>query len=177
MATRTKKKTIANVSLETAQEASRVFAVNQNKLASIEAEMNRKINDVKSKYQDQITELKDMIDEPLEILEVYAKEQQENWGKKKSLELLHCVIGFRTGMPKVEKDKKFTWDAVTELLSKNKVFKSLFIRTKEEINKEAILALDKEDSMLARLKDECYIMVKQDETFYVEPKKEEVVAA
>jgi phage host-nuclease inhibitor protein Gam len=173
--TRTKKKTITNVTLETAQQASQDYAVSQNKLSKIEAEMNKKINDIKSKYQEDITTLKEALDEPMEILEVFAKEQQESWGKKKSLDLLHCIIGFRTTTPKVDKDKKFTWDAVSELLQKYTAFKD-FVRTKTEINKDAILAC-KDDEVLKSLKNECYIEIKQDETFYVEAKKEEVVAA
>ena len=173
--TRTKKKTITNVTLEIAQQASQDYAVSQNKLSRIEAEMNKKINDIKSKYQEDITALKEALDEPMEILEVFAKEQQESWGKKKSLDLLHCIIGFRTSTPKVDKDKKFTWDAVTELLQKYTMFKD-FVRTKTEINKDAILAC-KDDEVLQSLKNECYIEIKQDETFFVEAKKEEVVSA
>ena len=134
--------------------------------------MNEEINRVKSKYADQITELNESLEEPMEVLSVFAKEQQPNWGKKKSMELLHCVIGFRTGTPKVIKDKKFTWDAVLELMRKNKVF-SRFVRTKEEINKEAVIA-EKNEAILNQLREECYISVDQDETFFVQPKIEEL---
>jgi len=169
---RTKKVTISHVSLDTAQEASQKYAVSQNKLSSVEAKMNEEINKIKSKYQEQITELQESLEEPIEILEVYAKENQESWGKKKSIELLHCIIGFRTGMPKVDKDKKFTWDAITELMQKNKSFKS-FIRSKVEIDKEAILAC-KDEVQLKSLQDDCYVFIKQDETFFINPKVEEV---
>ena len=171
---RVAKKTITNVSLDTAQEASKNYAVAQNKLSSVEAKMNEEINKIKTKYQVQITELKESLEEPMEMLEVFAKENQESWGKKKSLDLLHCTIGFRTGMPKVEKNKKFTWEAVTELIIKNKVFKA-FTRTKTEIDKEAILA-SKDEALLDSLKDECYVYVNQDETFFVNPKVEEITA-
>lgn len=172
---KTKKITIQNVTLEQAQLASELYAQTQAKLASIEAKMNEELNRVKSKYKDQITEQQEELEAPVEILEVFAKEQQPNWGKKKSMELLHSIIGFRTGTPKVEKSKKFTWDAVTELLKKNKRFAE-FVRTKEEINKDAILAC-KDDVMLELLKEEAYVSIVQDETFYVEAKREEVAAA
>ncbi len=173
--TRIKKKVIANVTLEQAQEASELFATTSTKLAKVEAKMNEEINRVKSKYQDEITELQEAREEPQEILQVFADEQKTEWGKKKSMELLHCTIGFRTGQPKVDKSKKFTWDAVLELMKKNKLFKP-FVRTKDEINKEAILA-EKNEETLKLLKDECYVEIKQDESFYVEVKKEELVPA
>lgn len=172
MATRVKKKTYSNVSLEQAQEASQAFAVAKNKLDAIEAKMNEKINRIKSDYQDEITELKEELEDPQELLETFAKEQQKSWGKKKSMELLHCVIGFRTGTPKVVKDKKFTWDAILELIKKNSLLKK-FVRSKDELNKESILA-EKDEQVIKLLKDECYVEVDQDETFFVQPKKEEV---
>jgi phage host-nuclease inhibitor protein Gam len=174
MATRVKKKTFSGVTLDEAQVASEKFAVTKNKLEAVEAKMNEKLNKVKSEYQDQITELKEELEEPQEILETFAKEQKASWGKKKSIELLHTIIGFRTGTPKVIKDKKFTWDGVLELISKNSLLKG-FVRTKEEINKEAIIA-EKDENILKLLKDECFVEVDQDETFFVQPKKEEVAA-
>lgn len=173
-AKRISKKTISNVSLDQAQQASETVAQKQTRIESMEAKMNEEINKVKSKYQEEVTELKEAIEEPMQILEVFAKEQQSTWGKKKSMELMHSIIGFRTGQPKVVKDKKFTWDAVLELMKKNKVFKP-FIRSTEELNKEAILS-EKNEAVINMLKEDCYVSVDQDEKFYVEVKKEEIPA-
>lgn len=173
--TRIKKKVFSNVTLEQAQEASETIAKKQNKLEKIEAKMNEEINNIKSKYTDDITELKEELEEPKACLEMFAGEQKINWGKKKSFELLHCVIGFRTGTPKVTKKKSFSWDAVLQLLKKQPIF-SGFIRSTEEINKEAILG-EKDEKLIKKLKDDCFIEIDQDETFFVTPKKEEVVAA
>ena len=172
--TRTKKKTFTNVTMDEAQTAAELFATNKTRLDKIEAKMNEEINKVKSKYKDEVTEINEELEEPTQVLEAFAKEQKSNWGKKKSIELLHCTIGFRTGTPKVDKNKKFTWDAIAELLQKNKLFKG-FIRTKTEINKDAILA-EKNEALLEQLKDECYVEVVQDETFFVALKKEELAA-
>lgn len=171
---RISKVTVSNVTLEAAQEASQIVAEKQTQLSKLEAKMNEEINKVKSKYADEVNELTEDLKEPTIVLEVFAKEQQQNWGKKKSMELLHCIIGFRTGTPKVVKDKKFTWDAVVELIKKNKALKA-FIRTTEEINKEAILG-EKNESVLNMLKEECFVGIDQDEKFYIDVKKEEVVA-
>ena len=171
--TRVKKKIITGVTLDQAQEASELFALSQNKLAKIEAKMNEEINRIKSKYQDSITELTESQEEPKEILEVYAKENQGEWGKKKSMELLHCIIGFRTGTPKVVKDKKYTWELITETVMK--LFPNL-VRTKTELDKDAIIALSKEDGF-KEIAEKCCIDVVQEESFFVQPKVEELQAA
>lgn len=172
---KTKKKVYANITLEQAQQASEQYATAQTSLSRLQAKMNEELNKVKSKYSDKVNELAEQLEEPTEILQAYASEQKESWGKKKSLELLHTIIGFRTATPKVSKDKKFTWDAVLELMGKSKAFAS-FIRKKEEINKESILA-EKNEELLKRLKDECYVFIEQDENFFVEAKVEELAEA
>jgi phage host-nuclease inhibitor protein Gam len=173
---KTKKKIIVNVSLEDAQAASEQYATKSNSLSKLEAKMNEEINGVKSKYQERITGLNKELEEPVEVLHVFATEQSKNW-KKKSFELLHCVIGFQTGQPTVTKIKKgFSWDAIVELLKKVPVFKKDFVRSKEEVNKEAILAV-KDEAILNQLKEDCFISIEQAETFYVKAKVEEVAPA
>lgn len=168
--TRIKTKVISNVTLEQAQDASETFATNATKLDKLQAKMNEEINKVKSKYQDDITELQDSLDEPQKVLQAFAEEQKESWGKKKSMELLHTTIGYRTGTPKVTKHKGFSWDAVADLAVK--LFPNL-VRTKVELDKDSIIALSKEDGFEA-IKTGLYIDVVQEESFYVEAKKEEL---
>jgi len=172
--TRLKKPVLANITLERAQEASQLFAQTHTSLSKVQAKLNEELNKVRSKYQEDITRLQEALEAPAQVLEVFAKEQQNNWGKRKSLELVHCVIGFRTGTPKVVKDKKFTWDAVLELVKKHKALSKLFVRTKEELNKEAILAT-KDQAILGQLKEDAYISIDQEECFFVEAKQEEIV--
>jgi len=168
---RTKKRVFSNIKLEQAQDASRTFTANATRLAAIEARMNGEINKIKDKYQEEITELNNAQEEPTAILEAFASEQKTNWGKKKSFELLHSIIGFRTGMPKVTKDKRFTWEGITEIVKEK--FPAL-VRSKDELDKEAIIALTKNEADFAKVKSKCYLDVVQDETFFVEAKKEDV---
>jgi phage host-nuclease inhibitor protein Gam len=178
MAKRIKKNASTSCSIEQAQEASKTVAEKSNKLEKIEAKMNEELNKVKTRYSDEITEINEELVEPKAMLEVFANEQRGSWGEKKSFELVHTILGFRTGNPKVNKQKQFTWDAVLDLLKKNKKFKQ-FIRVKEEINKEAILLLNasekKDKLLLKQLNDKCYLFIDQTETFFITPKKEEVV--
>jgi phage host-nuclease inhibitor protein Gam len=112
------------------------------------------------------------MEEQVKVLQVYGQQYKDGW-KGKSLSLIHGKIGFRTGNPKLVKDKKFTWDAVTELLKK--AFPA-FVRTTYEINKEALIAF-REKKEFEDIKDACYVDVVQDETFYVEANSEELSIA
>lgn len=170
---REKKKVLSNITLEQAQEASELYAQAQTKLSKLEAKMNEEINKVKSKYQDDITELEEQKKEPQELLYTYAGEQKDNWGKKKSFDLLHCIIGFRTGTPKLVTDKGWTLKAVTDTAVK--LYPNM-VRTKAELDKEGIIAMRDTDGFDA-MKKECHFDVVQDETVFVEVKKEDLQTA
>ena len=172
MATRAKKILIANISHEEAEQAMAVFAQNTTQLKLIEARMEEEKQQIDNKFLGEITRLKTAMEEQVNMLQVYGQQFKDNW-KGKSLELLHGKIGFRTGNPKLVKDRKFTWDAVTELLKR--AFPT-FIRTSYEINKEALIAFrDKKE--FGDIRESCYVDVVQDETFFVEAKTEELSVA
>ena len=85
------------------------------------------------------------------------------------METVHGTLGFRTGTPKLKTLKGFTWGAVTNLLTE---FLPGYVRTVVEPAKDKLLA-DRDDEQTAALFPKVGITVVQDETFYVEPKKEE----
>jgi phage host-nuclease inhibitor protein Gam len=172
MATRAKKILITNVSHAEAEQAMAVFAQCNTQLKGIESRMEEEKHLVDSKYQDEITRLRDSMEEQMKMLQVYGQQYKDNW-KGKSLALLHGKIGFRTGNPKLVKDKKFTWDAVTELLKK--AFPA-FVRTSYEINKEALIA-HRDQEEFGKIRESCYVDVTQDETFFVEANTEELSVA
>ena len=90
------------------------------------------------------------------------------FSKKKSLESAHGVIGFRTGNPKLKNLKGYTWASVTNLA---KEFLPEYIRITEELAKDKLLA-DREVPEVAELFPKIGVTVVQEESFYVEPKKE-----
>jgi phage host-nuclease inhibitor protein Gam len=163
---REKKKVINNVDYDQAQEASAKYAELSARLGFIEAQMNERINSIKDEYANEIIQLSREKEKQFEMLEVYAKEQKDNWGRRKSLDLLHSVIGFRTGTPRVTKDKMLTWDDVLDMVKEK--FPSL-VRVKCELDKEAIIAM-REDAVFHELQKTCYVDVVQNETFFVEAK-------
>lgn len=172
MATRAKKVLITSVSHEEAEHAMAAFAQSNTQLKLIESRMEEEKQQIDNKFLSEITRLKDSMEEQIKTLQVYGQQYKENW-KGKSLAMIHGKIGFRTGNPKLTKDKKFTWDAVTELL--RKAFPA-FIRTSYEINKEALIAL-RDQKEFDAIKDSCYVDVIQEETFYVEANTEELSVA
>ncbi len=166
------KKVITSASLDDAQTAMATLANVNSQLKKLESKIELEKQRIDEKYKDQIVGLQNQTAEPKEILEVWAKADCRNW-EGKSYDLLNGTVGFRTGMPKVEKNKKFTWDAVTELLGK--YFPDL-VRTKTEPNKEAIIAM-RDTPEFEKLKSKCYVDVTQDETFFTIPKEEELAVA
>lgn len=172
MATRAKKILITNVSHSDAEQSMAVFAQCNTRLKLIESRMEEEKHQIDSRYMEEITRLKDSMEEQLNMLQVYGQQYKDNW-KGKSFALLHGKIGFRTGNPKLVKDKKFTWDAVTELLKK--AFPA-FVRISYEINKEALIAY-RDQEEFGKVKESCYVDVVQDETFFVEANEEELSVA
>ena len=84
------------------------------------------------------------------------------------MDLVHGIIGFRTGTPKLKLRKGFTWPSVVNLL---KEFLPAYIRTTEEPAKDRLLA-DRDVPEVSTQFQKLGITVDQDETFFVEPKKE-----
>lgn len=174
MATARQKKTIIQgVTREQADSAFADYATADAKMQQITSKMDGQITKIRESYQDELTKLQDKKDNSFELLQAYATENKyELFTKKKSVETTHGLFGFRTGTPKLKTRKGFTWGAVTNML---KEFLPSYVRTTEEPAKDKLLA-DREVPEVADLFDKVGILVDQDETFYVEVKKEDVSA-
>lgn len=169
--TREKKLVIQGVTREQADEAFAVFADADARLQQITSRMDVEITRVREKYQDILAELQQLKDDKFDILQAYATEQKAVLFKnKKSLDTVHGTMGFRIGTPKLKTLKGFTWGAITQLL---KEFLPQYVRTTEEPAKDKLLA-DRDNPDIYALFPRVGIYVDQDETFFVEPKKEEV---
>ena len=144
------------------------FAIADAKLQKINATIDVQMTAIREKYADEISKLNEKKDKAFDVLQAFAIENKELFSKKKSLESVHGTIGFRTGTPKLKTLKGFTWGAVTNLL---KEFLPTYVRVSEEPAKDKLLA-DRELDEVSALFPKVGIAVAQDETFYVEPKKE-----
>jgi phage host-nuclease inhibitor protein Gam len=171
----TSKKNTKTVSLKDAQTAGEQYTRANSALNKVEVEMNTKINELKARYTDRISEAKEEMAEAQEVLQTYANQEKKNWDKG-SMDLLHCVIGFRKSPAKVVIDEgKTTWDKVTELAAK--LFPSLVKKsTLVQLDKKAVVAASKDEKLFKKIQDKTGIDVVQDETFYVTAKTEELVS-
>jgi phage host-nuclease inhibitor protein Gam len=181
MGKRQKKTLIQGVSREAADEAFASYAKASASIDKINADIELQCARVREKYQEKLSQLSQERDGAFDVLQSFATEnEQELFGKKKSLEMAHGTIGFRTGNPKLKTLKGFTWASALQLV---KEFLPDYIRTTEEIAKDKLLA-DRDTEIEAqreggpvktKLGEEmsrCGIQVVQDESFFVEPKKE-----
>ncbi|MCZ2223018.1 MAG: host-nuclease inhibitor Gam family protein [Chitinophagales bacterium] len=168
----TRVKKVLNISLtkEDAEAAFAEFAKADAQQQQITAKMDVQITIIRKKYADELNKLQETKDEAFDKLQSYAENNRQEFGKKKSLEFQHGILGFRTGTPKLKTLKGFTWASVLGLL---KVHLPTYVRTIEEPAKDRLLA-DREEPDIVQKFKEVGIYVDQDETFFVEPKKEEV---
>ena len=170
MAKREKKVIITGVTREAADEAFATYAKADAQTAKITADIELQCAKIREKYASKLAELDAEKTKAFDTLQSFATENQaELLTKKKSLDMAHGTIGFRTGTPKLKTLKGFTWASALQLV---KEFLPGYIRQTEEIAKDKLLADRDTEEMMPQM-NKCGIQVAQDETFYVEPKKED----
>ena len=179
---RKKKTIISGVTRSQAEDAFAAYAKSDAQCAKINAEIDLACAKIREKYQDRLAVLTAERDAAFDTLQAFATEHQaELFAKKKSLEMSHGTIGFRTGTPKLKTLKGFTWASALQLV---KEFLPGYVRTTEEIAKDKLLADRDMDYVDVRDHDtvagpmraymgKCGIQVVQEESFYVEAKKED----
>ena len=169
---REKKVIITGVTRESAEDEFGAYAKADAQSAKITADIELQCAKIREKYANKLAELEGEKEKAFDTLQAYATENQaELFTKKKSLEMTHGVIGFRTGTPKLKTLKGFTWASALQLV---KEFLPGYLRQTEEIAKDKLLA-DRDVENIVPQMNKCGIQVVQDETFYVEPKKEDAV--
>lgn len=169
--TRAKKTIIAGtINREKAEDAFARYADADARQQRITAQMDVQITKIREKYADTLDELQTVKDRSFDEMQAYALDNRDDFGKRKSIEMAHGVLGFRTGTPKLKTLKGFTWASATKLI---KAFMPAYIRTVEEPAKDRLLA-DREVPEVLNQFQKVGIYVDQDESFFVEPKKEEV---
>jgi phage host-nuclease inhibitor protein Gam len=173
MTKRAKKVIHTGITSEQMESAMGEYATADAKLAKINATMDEQITRIREKYADDVSKLTDTKDKNFEVVQAFAMENREElFAKKKSMDGAHGTFGFRTGTPKLKTLKGFTWSAALNLI---KEFLPGYVRTSEEPAKDKLLA-DRELPNVIEKMDKCGIEVIQDETFFIELKKEDTAA-
>ena len=168
--TREKKVVYTGVNSEQMELAFADYARCDARIQKINAQMDIEMVKIREKNAEELGKLAEQKDKAFDVLQAFALENKEDvFTKKKSLETVHGVIGFRTGTPKLKTLKGFTWKSVTNLL---KEFLPAYVRTIEEPDKERLLA-DRNFPETANQFRKVGVEAIQEESFFVEPKKEE----
>lgn len=133
------------------------------------ADMAKELAAVRTKFEPGIAKVQDSIADKLSALEDWADASREQFGEKKSIELLHGRIGFRSGNPHLELLSKMTWKKVLARL-KGKLKR--YIREKPEVDRAALLAdaSRKVDPLPASMLSRAGVRLAQDESFFHELK-------
>lgn len=135
--------------------------------ATLEASLEEKVADLKAKTAVAVKPLADEIDAKIDALHAWAEANKAELleGERRSVRLPQGTLGWRWDPPavKVKKGQDDTVIAALERLSLGDL-----VRTKKEIDKEAILADPKRIEGIAGVK------VEQKERFWVKPAEIEV---
>jgi phage host-nuclease inhibitor protein Gam len=146
-----------------------------NKIAALKlhetelaAAMDSEIRDVRDYYEPQLHDVSVKLAERTEAARAWAARHPSEFAGKRSIQFANGVAGFRTGKPRLKLLARWTADRMLQAL-RDLSWGAGYIRVKEEINKEQIIAdigtgfLKPDDLRQAGAR------IVQDDTFYVEP--------
>lgn len=171
MSKRTKTKSFAHLTREEVAELVGQYTASAIKLQTFLSDMDQGLQKVRDRYEPEIERVSNLQTELHAQIQSWAEAHRDEFGKRKSMEFLSGLIGWRTGTHKLKTLAKWTWDRVLEKIKSLPAMKD-YVRVKDEVARETIIA-DREHlgpEMLAAIG----VRVVQDETFYVEPKLTEV---
>ena len=163
-------KVLSGITPDQFNEAMSRYAINDANACKLIAKMDAEITKIREKYIGELDNLRTESEADYQVLKVYSVENKEVlFSEKRHIDTPHGKIGFRLGMPKLKTLPEYNWDKVLE-----KVIQLLpdYVRTKKEVDKEKLLG-DRDDKIVSKALNEVGVYVDQDETFYVDLKKEE----
>jgi phage host-nuclease inhibitor protein Gam len=130
--------------------------------------MDAELQSVRDNYESRLGTLTQLLAEKTDAARAWAKANSAEFGQRRSIEFAHGKIGFRTGPPKLKTVLKRKWDDVLDSLRARR-WGAAYIRVKEEINKEQIIADVGAQILSATNLRKVGAHVVQEELFYVEP--------
>jgi len=155
------------------------YAITDLRKTALEAGLNSELAEIREQYETRLQEARNTYAPELHALTshmemlgasllVWANNNKHAFTKVKSMDIVHAIIGFRIGQPALKMLSKWTWAKVLVAV-KARFIADLYVRTREEVDREAIL----QDRV--KLKDDLSALglkVHQKEDFFVEVKKE-----
>lgn len=105
----------------------------------LNAGMDAEIQAVRDKYRGRLNTVAEVLSEKVSAARDWAEANPAEFGRRKSIDFPDGTVGFRTGTPKLKMLAKWKWSGVLQAL-RNARWGAAYIRIKEEINKEQIIA-------------------------------------
>lgn len=169
---KTDKKRAAALTREDMEHTVRELALASARLDEIQGRMNEELARVRETYEPDIAALRESYDGHEAVALEWAKAHPEEFIPRKSIVLVHGVIGFRTGQPTLKLLAGLTWESVIKTLRSSL---PAYVRVKEEVDKAGLLAARDEvgKERLAAVG----LRVEQKEEAYVDPNKESLQPA
>jgi phage host-nuclease inhibitor protein Gam len=163
MKTKTKSISTANYTRDQIDDLLAQYGDAERELKSLHALLDDDLAHVRATYGEVIGQHTARLAElGQQILSWAEANRAREFGKKKSLALLHGVLSFRTGQPSLKCLRGWTWKSVlTELVD----IGSGYLRRTYAIDKEKILAAKLPAETLERLG----LRIHQSETFEIKP--------
>lgn len=140
-----------------------------SELKTINLKMDQEMLEIRKKYIHELTLLQEKKDTVCNQLEAFALENQNAlFSIKRSLATKFGTFGFRTGKPKFKLLNDTSWTAVTDAL---RSFLPAYVRVAYEPMKDKLLS-DRMLPEVSRFFPALHLTVVQDETFFIDLKKE-----
>ena len=144
------------------------LAVNNQRIQI--ARRDKILLEITQRYAADMAACETFIQDKTNALRAWAEAHPEEFPPgRKSLNLMFGTLGFRTGTPKLALlSRAWTWEKVLDAL-RNSCMGGGFIRTKEEVDKESLLAQHACQGLSSDQLATAGVKVVQEESFYVEP--------
>lgn len=170
MTTPQKNKTAAKTyTRDDAEYAAREYTTASVKLDNLTSRLNARIQKIREEYADEIAALQEVADSQLAIVQAWADDNAPLFFKKKSLELVHAIVGYRTSTPSLKTIRGVTWAKAIALIE---AIRPDFLRKKVEVDKEAIIA--QRDALQPEGLKALGVRIDQAERFFMDPKKDTI---
>ncbi len=133
------------------------------------AGLDRELRAARDRYESRLLALERLLAEKTGLARAWSRVNPAAFGRRRSIDFGHGIAGFRTGPPRLKTIARCKWDRVLQSL-RGCNWGAAYIRVKEEINKEQIIA----DIGAGKLADgdlrQAGARVVRDESVYVVPK-------
>lgn len=144
---------------------------------ALTVDLEERVRQVRAEYEERFAPLAATGEAILKDMAAWAAIHPERFKDRKSLELLHGTVGFRTGMPRValERGRKEE-DVVADMLEAGDA--EAFLRRVVELDRQRIIGawLGADSAAAEAMLGRFGVSVKQTERFFAEIKREEAAS-